>query len=130
MISAIVVNWNGRDYLRPCLEALLAQPPLDEVLLVDNHSDDGSREMVAEKFPDVRIIDTGGNLGPAHARNVGVAEARNELCLLLDNDVVVQEGAVGELERVMATTPRAGMAQARSQFATCTPFEFRPSQIS
>lgn len=114
MISAIVVNWNGRDYLRSCLEALLAEPSLAEVLLVDNHSDDGSRELVAEAFPDVRIIDTGANLGPAHARNVGVAEAQNELCLLLDNDVIIQKGAVRELEKVLNSMPQAGMVQARS----------------
>jgi GT2 family glycosyltransferase len=114
VISAIVVNWNGREYLGRCLGALQDQARVDEILLVDNHSEDGSREMVAEMFPDVRIIDIGANLGPAHARNVGVAQARNDLCLLLDNDVVLQEGAVARLEEALTATPRAAMAQARS----------------
>ena len=55
VISAIVVNWNGKDYLSDCLRALLQQvPPPDEVIVADNHSDDGSREFVAEHFPGVR----------------------------------------------------------------------------
>ncbi|MBL8726860.1 MAG: glycosyltransferase family 2 protein [Planctomycetes bacterium] len=115
MVSAIVVNWNGRDYLPACLEALLGQqPPPDEVLLVDNHSDDGSRDLVAARFPSVRILDTGGNRGPCHARNVGVAAARDELCLLLDNDVVLHPGALRALLDEQRGDPRAAMVQARS----------------
>ena len=67
--------WNGKAYLPDCVGALLAQePPPDEVIVVDNHSDDGSRDVVAERFPAVRVVDTGGNRGPCHARNVGSLE--------------------------------------------------------
>ncbi|MBK8101440.1 MAG: glycosyltransferase family 2 protein [Planctomycetes bacterium] len=115
MVSAIVVNWNGKDYLRPCLQALLAQePPPTEVIVVDNHSDDGSRELVLAEFPTVRVIDTGRNGGPSFARNLGVAAAADELCLLLDNDVVLQAGALAALLATMASAPRAAMVQARS----------------
>lgn len=115
MISAIVVNWNGRDYLPRCLDALLAQRPAPaEVLLVDNHSDDGSRELVAQRYPSVRILDTGRNAGPCHARNQGVAAAAHELCLLLDNDVVLHEGALAALEARLAADPQGAMVQARS----------------
>lgn len=115
MISAVVVNWNGRDYLRGCLGALLAQePPPDEVLLVDNHSDDGSRELVAAEFPTVRVLDTGGNHGPCRARNVGVAAARHELCLLVDNDVELHPGALAELRRTLEADPDCAVVQARS----------------
>ena len=115
MISAIVVNWNGKAYLPECLGALLAQEPRpDEILLVDNHSDDGSREWVAQNFPSVRVLDTGRNGGPCLARNLGVQEARHELCLLLDNDVVLEPGAIAGLLAVMQREPRAAMVQARS----------------
>lgn len=115
MISAIVVNWNGKDYLVESLAALLAQdPPPDEVLVVDNHSDDGSREIVAERWPQVRVIDTGQNRGPCHARNVGVAAATHELCLLIDNDVVMHEGALASMRGCLVREPRAAMVQARS----------------
>ncbi len=110
-----MVNWNGRAYLGRCLEALLVQQPApDEVILVDNASDDGSREFVAARFPTVRVLDTGRNAGPCHARNVGAAAARGELCLFVDNDVVLHAGAVAALLRVLAEHPEAAMAQARS----------------
>ncbi|MBL8749618.1 MAG: glycosyltransferase family 2 protein [Planctomycetes bacterium] len=115
MVSAIVVNWNGRHYLPDCLDALLAQVPLpSEVIVVDNHSDDGSRELVAANYPTVRVVDTGRNAGPCHARNVGVAAARDDLCLLVDNDVVLHPGALRALCDELAADPRAAMVQARS----------------
>ena len=115
MFSAIVVNWNGRDYLPRCLEALLAQVPAPaEVLVVDNHSDDGSRELLASRFPGVRVIDTGRNAGPCHARNVGAAAAAHEQLLFLDNDVVLHPGAVAAMQATLAADPQAAMVQARS----------------
>lgn len=115
VVSAIVVNWNGKDYLPACLDALLAQePPPAEVLVVDNHSTDGSRELVAARYPTVRVIDTGRNAGPCHARNVGAAAAAHELCLFVDNDVVLHPGALRELRACLAADPRAAMVQARS----------------
>ncbi len=115
MISAIVVNWNGREYIEECIDALLAQEPAPaEILLVDNRSDDGSREFVAERYPDVEIVDAGGNHGPARARNVGVEAASHECCLLIDNDVVLQRGALAALRARYDAHDRAAMVQARS----------------
>jgi GT2 family glycosyltransferase len=115
VLSAIVVNWNGKDYLPACLDALLAQDPAPtEILVVDNHSDDGSRELVASRYPQVRLIDTGRNAGPCHARNVGAAAASHETCLFVDNDVVLQPGAIAALRRCLDSEPRLAMVQARS----------------
>ncbi|MGE3175601.1 MAG: glycosyltransferase family 2 protein [Planctomycetota bacterium] len=115
MISAIVVNWNGKDHLARSLPALLAQqPPPDEVLVVDNHSDDGSREFVAERWPAVRVVDAGDNRGPCRARNLGVVHARHELCLLVDNDVVLHDGALAAMRAALERRPDAAMVQARS----------------
>lgn len=114
-ISAVVVNWNGAGYLPECLQALLQQvPPPAEVLLLDNHSDDGSRELVAERFPQVRVVDLGRNGGPCAARNRGVAEAEHELCLLLDNDVVLQPGCLSAMLAAMQQDPQCALVQARS----------------
>ena len=115
VVSAIVVNWNGQAYLPACLDALLGQePPPAEVIVVDNHSDDGSRELVLSRYPNVRLIDTGRNAGPCHARNVGVAAATGDLCLLLDNDVVLHPGALRALGETLASDPRTAVVQARS----------------
>ena len=114
-ISAIVVNYNGEEYLDRCLTALLAQTPApDEVLLVDNESTDGSLALVNDRFPSVHVIPAGGNKGPAFARNLGVERARNELCLVLDNDVVLHDGCIDALRDRLAQETRGVVVQARS----------------
>jgi len=115
VISAVVINWNGRHYLEACLTALQAQDPApDEIILVDNHSDDGSRSFVAERFPAVRVVDTGYNAGPAYARNMGVERAAGDRVLLVDNDVCLQQGALQSLVATMDAHPDTAIVQARS----------------
>ena len=114
-VSAVVVNWNGRSYLDGCLRSIFEQdPPPAEVLLADNHSSDGSREWVAERFPQVRIVDTGRNGGPGLARNSGVRQARHDQVLLVDNDVILEPGCLASLSRTLAAHADAGIVQARS----------------
>jgi len=115
VISAVVVNWNGKHYLEECVQSILDQdPPPAEVLLADNHSDDGSREYVAERFPSVRIVDTGDNQGPGKARNKGVEHASHDRVLLVDNDVVLEAGALRSLTATLDAHPGAGFVMARS----------------
>ncbi len=115
MISAVVINWNGRHYLKACLDSIVAQdPPPDEIILVDNHSEDGSREFVAKEFPQVRIVDTGSNVGPAKARNIGVSHASHDLVLCIDNDVVMQSEALAHMQRCLAAHADTAVVQARS----------------
>jgi len=115
LITAVVVNWNGQHYLEECLASILDQDPAPaEVILADNHSADGSREFVAERFPQVQILDTGSNGGPGAARNAGVRQASHERVLLVDNDVVLQPGTLRRLAETMDRQPAAAMVQARS----------------
>jgi len=89
-ISVIVLNYNGRVWLTPCLAALTAQtgaPPF-EVLLVDNGSTDGSMALVAARFPSVRIVDNGRNLGFAAGNNAGARAALGDTLAFLNNDTV------------------------------------------
>ena len=72
-VSAVVCNYNGEAYLPACLDALRAlSKRVDEILLVDNASTDGSLALVAEHYPEVRVLSMEGNLGPAAARNAGI----------------------------------------------------------
>ncbi|MGA1606108.1 MAG: glycosyltransferase family 2 protein [Planctomycetota bacterium] len=115
MISAVVINWNGRDYLEGCLASLLQQePPLDEIVVVDNHSDDGSRDFLAARYPGVRVVDAGSNVGPASARNLGVQSTSGDRVLLVDNDVVLPPGTVAALSRTLEADPHCAVVQARS----------------
>ena len=71
-VSAIVVNWNGKDVLSGCLYSLLKQDYEDlEILVVDNGSEDGSQVLVNNDFPSVQLIENGENLGFGSAVNKG-----------------------------------------------------------
>jgi GT2 family glycosyltransferase len=116
-ISAVVVNWNGERYLQDCLSALAAlQPGLEEILLVDNGSTDGSLALVAERFPGVRVLSTGANLGPAAARNAGMRAARTRWVLALDNDVIVPPDLLTRLRAGSESFERVAIVQPRSVF--------------
>jgi N-acetylglucosaminyl-diphospho-decaprenol L-rhamnosyltransferase len=88
--SVIVLNYNGRAWLEPCLGALATQSgaPSFEVLLVDNGSTDGSIGFVAARFPSLRIVDNGRNLGFAAGNNAAARAASGEILVFLNNDTV------------------------------------------
>lgn len=91
--SIIIPVWNGRAYLRDCLDALLAQNYTDfEIIAVDNASSDDSADFVAEKYPQVRLIRNGRNLGFAGGCNVGLRAAQGDVLVLLNQDTIVQPG--------------------------------------
>jgi GT2 family glycosyltransferase len=96
--SVIVLAWNGAAYLEPCLLAVLAQDYADfEVIVVDNASTDGSAELVAERFPEVRLIRNAHNLGFSGGNNVGLQAATGDVMVVLNQDTVVQPGWLAAL---------------------------------
>jgi len=116
-VSAVVVNYDGERYLSACLEAL-AELELDEVLVVDNASTDGSLDLLAREHPTVRVLRLKDNHGPAVARNAGMREARNRWVLALDNDVTVSADVLTRLRAAAEAHPDAVMFQPRSVFAS------------
>ncbi len=97
-VSAIVVNWNGKDLLRSCLKSLEGQSHQDlEIIVVDNGSTDGSAEMVRGESPKVRLIENGTNLGFASPNNQGMREATGEAFFLINNDAEAEPGCVTRL---------------------------------
>src|SRR5688572_4134177 len=72
-LSIVIVNWNSRDDLRPCLESLRAQTLRDaEIIVIDNGSTDGSAAMVASDFTECRLLAQADNLGFAEGCNRGI----------------------------------------------------------
>jgi GT2 family glycosyltransferase len=109
--SVLILTWNGETYLPDCLNAVMAQSHAPhEVILVDNASTDGSVELVAASFPQVRIICNDENLGFAGGMNVGLKEATGDIAVLLNQDTVVQEDWLAELVKAMETDEGIGIA--------------------
>jgi GT2 family glycosyltransferase len=89
--SIVIVSWNGRQFLEPCLNAVAAQQGVEaETILVDNGSSDGTGAFVRERFPWVRLVALGENRGFAGGNNAGAREARGRFIVLLNNDTVAE----------------------------------------
>jgi glycosyltransferase involved in cell wall biosynthesis len=86
-ISAVIPTYNRRDYLPRAIDSALAQTvPVDEILIVDDGSTDGSAELVRSRYQNrVRVIRQ-ANAGVAGARRRGIQEARGEWIAFLDSD--------------------------------------------
>ena len=96
-VSVALVNWNGLDYIGRCLEAVFAQTcPVDEVVLVDNASTDGSKEWVKASYPRVRLLENGANEGFAAGCNKAIAACNGAFVLVLNTDVFLEPQFVEE----------------------------------
>ncbi len=109
-VSAILVNFNDKAHLGPCLDSLLPEMsgPGDEVIVVDNASGDGSREMLAAAYPSVRVLANAENAGFARANNQAIRESRGGFLLFLNTDTVLRPYAVRRLVETLESEPGAG----------------------
>jgi hypothetical protein len=111
-LSVVIVNWNTRDFLSACLAhlrtALGASSLRAEIIVVDNASADGSAAMVAEEFPEVRLIANRENRNYAAGSNDALRAATGDFVLLLNPDTQVPSGAPEALLRVLEERPAAG----------------------
>lgn len=102
--TVVIPNYNGIKYIDSCLSSLYKAMDDEyrfEIIVVDNGSEDGSLEIVKDKYPDVRLIELGENTGFAYAVNQGIRESTTDYVLLLNNDVIVDDCMVQFLEEAM-----------------------------
>ena len=100
-LSIVIVSYNSRGDLDACLASLTRnRPSVDhEIVVVDNASPDGTAAAIRARWPAVRVLDAGGNLGFAAANNIGIRQTFGELVLLLNPDTIVPPGAVDHVGR-------------------------------
>lgn len=109
-ISVIIVNYNVRHFLEPCLNSVLkASGPLNcEIWVVDNCSVDGSVVMVQNLFPHINLLVNPTNVGFSKANNQAIKRARGKYVLLLNPDTLLEEQTLTTCLSYMEAHPLTG----------------------
>ncbi len=112
-VSILIVNYNGGQHLAACLRALKFQTyPRHrfEVIVLDNHSQDGSIEHASQDHPWVRWIRCSKNHGFAEGNNIAAQAAHGKTLILLNNDTIPDPHWLEELMRVVERSPGCTVA--------------------
>ena len=111
LLSIIIVAYQSRDEIRPCLASLprvLSERPV-EVIVVDNSPGDGTAEIVHRDFPRVRYFASGSNLGFGRANNLGYRQSAGEYVLFLNPDTISEAEVLEFCLRRLQTEPDIGL---------------------
>ena len=112
--AGVVLNYRTPDQAALAAASLRAsRTPPSEILIVDNHSGDGSAAMLRQSFPEARVIESGDNLGFSGGCNLGIRaalEGRREFILLLNSDAVLAPDSIDYLIGAMESDPSLGVA--------------------
>jgi len=113
-ITVIIPHWNAVQHLPTCLESLRRQTyPNVEIIVADNGSTDGSLELLARDYPDVRVLALGENRGFAGACNAGIRAAQGEFIALLNNDTEADPRWLEEVAAAFDRYPEAGLVASK-----------------
>lgn len=109
-LSILIVNYNTRELTLDALRSVYRSQTkyTFEVILIDNHSTDGSVEAIKEEFPQVTIIENQENVGFAKANNQGIRRAAGRYILLLNSDTIIQPDTLEIMLRFMDQHPNIG----------------------
>jgi GT2 family glycosyltransferase len=109
-LSVVIVNTNTRDMLRDSLKSVFDNTKNIgfEVIVSDNNSTDGSKEMMVNEFPEVIIIKSNRNMGFSGANNLGFNIAKGRYILALNPDTIVLKTALSDMVNFMDGHPEAG----------------------
>jgi GT2 family glycosyltransferase len=109
-LAIIIVSANDGSWLKPCLTTVLSHAGAAslEIVVVDNESSDGTRELVEASFPQVRVISS-KNRGFGHGNNRGLEATSARYALLLNPDTEVIDGTFGELVEMLDERPDVGL---------------------
>lgn len=110
-VSVVIINWKTPELLAQCLDSIASADSGAsdfELLIVDNNSEDGSVEMLKQRFPHVRLIENKENVGFSRACNQVIPLAKGRHVLLLNPDTVVKDDAISKMAAYLDANPDAG----------------------
>lgn len=104
-LSIILVNYKSPHLVTDCVESIYRETTQNsfEIIVVDNFSQDDSKEVVLKKFPDVKWIEMTYNAGFARANNRGIHAATGEYVLILNTDTIILEAALDKVLKLFNT---------------------------
>lgn len=114
IVSIIVLNWNGKDYTKQCIESIAKHTARKkyELIVVDNGSNDGSIEIL-EKMKNKKLVDTvilnSANIGFSGANNQGMKIAKGEYIFLLNNDTLLEKNWLEKMVAIAESHPKIGV---------------------
>lgn len=119
MVSAIVLNWNGKGVIFECLDSLLAQTyGLYEVIVVDNGSEDGSLALIKDRYRSrIKVIENPVNLGFAEGCNVGIRASSGEFIALANSDTRLDKNWMTEMVKGLGRFDSVGMGACKIYLA-------------
>lgn len=101
-------TYNCRDLIADTLHPLLAAPGyFQELIIIDNGSNDGTKEFIQNRYPDITLIANSHNRGASAARNQGIDRAQEEYILCMDCDVMLSKGFFKNLKRILKKLPES-----------------------
>ncbi|MCX6992407.1 MAG: glycosyltransferase family 2 protein [Kiritimatiellaeota bacterium] len=112
-LAVVILNWNQAAATIRCVEAVAAWTQVAPAIwVVDNASQDGSRDLIPKQCPRAQVLASDSNLGFAGGNNLALRQilsSRSDVVLLLNNDAVVAEDQVQHLMTELETHPRIGV---------------------
>jgi len=114
LISVIIVNYNGKRWLKKCFDSLQNQTYKHyEIIFVDNASSDDSVEYIRTRYPTVKIVVSKKNLGFAGGNSLGIKSALGNYILLLNNDTFVLNSFLAYMLEAFRVIPNLGSVQSK-----------------
>lgn len=115
-VYLVVLNWNGKGFVRECLDSLSKQTQKAEIVLVDNGSTDGSVELIEKNYPKIHLIKEKKNHGFAGGVNIGIRYAMSksaDAVALFNNDAVADKDWLKNLVDALGSSPETGIVTCR-----------------
>ncbi|MBP1682755.1 MAG: putative glycosyltransferase [Ignavibacteriaceae bacterium] len=111
-LSIIIVNYNVKEFLQNLLHSIEKSSSniSKEIIVIDNASDDGSVEVIKEKFPSIKLIENKINFGFGKANNQGLAIAKGKYILFINPDCIVSEDTLDKMISFFESHTECGLA--------------------
>jgi GT2 family glycosyltransferase len=109
-LSIVIISWNDLKDIGPCIESVFSEtaPPDFEVIVTDNGSTDGSVQFIRGRFPKVRLVENGANIGYGAGNNRGFEVAQGDYVLILNPDTIIRDRAIDKLVAYADQHPETG----------------------